>query len=374
MVDRVNVLVVVTTMETGGIELYLINVLRSIDRDRFKVTIACTGSESNWYADTLRELEIPVVYCPNPYSQVFFIRRIGAVMRELGTQTVCDFRGDFAAPTLWAARRCGVRNRMAMYRSVSRLFRPTLSRRTYAALLHKGTDRWATRIVGNSQAVLDAFYPHWRTGDKFAVVYNGVDLELFAPGRDGIGARREFGIDEHAFVVGHVGRFNVAKNHAALIRAYDHIKRAVPEAHLLLVGDGPERPTIENLVSELHLEDSVSLAGRRTDIPDMLAAMDVFVFPSSFEGHPNALLEAMACGLPVVASNIPPVRETIPSETMGTLFDPQDDAGMAGRVIEWHCKPQQRVELGGRLRRHVEAAFSISDSARRLCSYWAENR
>ena len=295
MPERINVLTVVTTMETGGIELYLLNVLRVIDRTRFNVTIVCAGRDSNWYKDELDELGVQTVFCPNPYTQLGYIRRIGRVMRNLGTHVVCDFRSDFAAPTLWAARRHGIKSRIAVYQSASALFPLTFMRRIYAAGLHWATRRWATRIVGASKSVLDAFYPDRETGEKFAVAYNGVDMTRFAPTTPSPDVRREFAIPDDAIVVGQVGRLHVSKNHPVLLRSFAQLRHQVKDAHLLLVGEGELRPDVEALITDLHLTDHVTLAGRRADIPRMLSAIDIYFFPSLFEGHPNALVPPAPC-------------------------------------------------------------------------------
>ncbi len=357
-------------METGGLEVYLVSLLRAIDRNRFRVTIACTGRDSNWYRQELEALGVQTLYCPNPYTQWGYLRRIGRVLRDLDTHVVCDFRNDFAAPTLWAARRLGIRSRIALYQSANIAFRPTLLRRAYAHIMHRGTQRWATRIVGVSRSVLDAFYADRGECDKFIVVYNGVDLSSFMPGRDGGETRHELGIRDDAMVIGHVGRFHPAKNHETLLDAFAQVRRKLRRAHLLLIGDGALRGPIEAQIERLNLEDAVTLAGRRTNVASMLSAMDVCFFPSRREGHPVALVEAMACGLPIVASNIAPVVETMPQDRAEDLFEPDDANGMADRLVQYGLSAERRTRVGRVLRKHVAEKFSIERAAAALCQCW----
>lgn len=370
---RINVMTLVTAMETGGLEVYLVRILQTIDRNKFNVTIVCTGRDSNWYKEELDALEVRTLFCPNPYSQVGFVRRIATLMHELNTDVVCDFRGDFAAPTLWAARRQGIKSRIAMYRSADPLFQPSLLRNGYARLMHRGTRRWATRIIGNSKSVLDAFYPDWAALEKYAVSYNGVDLNDFRPGRDAADVRRSLGIPEDAFVVGHVGRFHEAKNHRVILATFARVRSTLSGAHLLLVGDGHLRGAIEAQIAELHLDPSVTLAGRRKDVESIFPAMDLFLFPSLFEGHPNALIEAMACGIPLVASNIGPVVESVPVGCADDLFATDDEIAMAQRIIHYAHNSAERQETGSELRQHVECKFGLKAAAERLCSFWTED-
>lgn len=373
MPEPINILIVVTAMETGGLEVYLVTLLRAMDRKRFRVTIVCTGRDSNWYRQELEALGVQTLYCPNPYTQLGYPRRIGRLLRDLNTHVVCDFRNDFAAPTMWAAMRLGIRSRIALYQSANVAFRPTLLRRAYANVMHRCTLRWTTRIVGVSRSVLDAFYPDRGDCDKFIVVYNGVDLSTFTPGCDGGDIRYELGIRDDAMVVGHVGRFHPAKNHQALLDAFAQVRRKLKRAHLLLVGDGALRGSIEAQLERLNLKDAVTLAGRRTNVASMLAAMDVCFFPSRREGHPVALVEAMACGLPVVASNIAPVVETMPQNCAKDLFEPDDANGMADRLIQYGLSAERRTEVGRMLRKHVVEKFSIERAAAALCRCWEQD-
>lgn len=119
--------------------------------------------------------------------------------------------------------------------------------------------------------------------------------------------RRELGIPDGALTIGHVGRFDYQKNHPFLLRSFAAVRQREPEAVLLLVGDGGDRPAAETLARELHISDSVRFLGIRTDIPDLLQAMDVFALPSHFEGLSVASVEAQAAGLPcLISDGVPP--------------------------------------------------------------------
>ena len=140
--------------------------------------------------------------------------------------------------------------------------------------------------------------------DDTVVIRNGVDLRRFQQvehSKDAI--RRNIGILEEAYVVGHVGRFTEAKNHAFLLRVFEKIVQRKPKAHLLLVGSGELRAEVEEKIAAMHLEQRVTILSHRTDIPELLRAMDVMVFPSFYEGLSVTLVEAQASGLKCVVSD-----------------------------------------------------------------------
>ena len=136
------------------------------------------------------------------------------------------------------------------------------------------------------------------------LIHNGVDLSVYrysADNRKKI--RSEFSLDENRLVVGHVGRFTYQKNHRFLLQIFAELLKKVPDAMLILVGKGEKREEVEIQISELGIEKSVIFTGVRSDVPALLSAMDVFVFPSFYEGMPNTVIEAQATGLPCVIAD-----------------------------------------------------------------------
>jgi glycosyltransferase involved in cell wall biosynthesis len=219
--------------------------------------------------------------------------------------------------------------------------------------------------------VLDAFYPGWKDNGKFAVVRNGVDLNKFSPDVSGQSIRQELVVSSDCIMIGHVGSFRSAKNHKVLLQSFAKLKAQLDNVHLLLVGDGSMRDNIENLIKQLGIAEHVTLAGVRKDVPKMLAAMDIFFYPSIYEGMPNALIEAMACGLPILASNIPEIVEIIPTELSEQLIDPNDVTGFVEALRKLVTDKTSRKKMGFVGRTHVERHFELSVSAEKLCSYWA---
>ncbi len=194
------------------------------------------------------------------------------------------------------------------------------------------------------------------------VIPNGVDAGAFArdmlPERSA--ARRRLGLPEGARVVGAVGRLVPEKDPLALLEAFAILAAQDPELHLLWVGDGPLRGEIRQRGESLGLAGRVALAGFLPDVREGLAAMDAFAMPSRSEGQGLALLEALAAGLPAVATDIPAFRETAGDPGRAArLVSPGDAAGMAGALRSILADAQQARQLGEAGRALVRERFPI---------------
>ena len=147
--------------------------------------------------------------------------------------------------------------------------------------------------------------------EQVQVLNNGVDFHRFEGLPSGAEVRMWEGIPPTAFVIGHVGRFSEEKNHLFLLEIFAEVKRQQPRAFLLLVGDGDLKQKVEERAAELGLTDSMKILSNRTDVPELMRAMDRFVFPSMYEGLGIALIEAQLTALPCVISTTVPARAII---------------------------------------------------------------
>jgi glycosyltransferase involved in cell wall biosynthesis len=191
------------------------------------------------------------------------------------------------------------------------------------------------------------------------VVPNGVDVERFYPGTDD-GRLQQIGIAGGP-VVGHVARLAPVKNQALLIRSFADVLRHVPGAQLVIVGDGPEREALREQIEQLGLVGAVHLAGEQRDIPSLLRAFDVFALPSKAEGTSMSVLEAMASGVPVVASAVGGTPALLDDGRCGLLVPPNDVSALTAALL---------TVLADRDRRHQLAAAART----RAVTVYAEDR
>ncbi len=193
------------------------------------------------------------------------------------------------------------------------------------------TTLWrADRVVANSQATLDSFYPHERLlvpERNRRVIYNGVDIDAIDEARSG---SNPWESDRPRVTT--VGRMIPTKNQRTLVAAFDSVRRSVPDAELVIVGDGPERERLERLVRAYRLGDHVTFTGTvsRRDVYRILDASDLFALTSHSEGFCVALVEAMACGLAPVVSDIPVLHE-VAGDT-AVFADPTDSGAFADAI------------------------------------------
>lgn len=199
--------------------------------------------------------------------------------------------------------------------------------------------------------------------DKIAVIPNGVDTRRYRQSaeRETIRARLGLSANDHAVAV--VATFKEQKGHRYLIEAARTLASDFPDTRYLLIGDGELRPDIERQIAAAGLEASFRLLGMRPDVPELLTAADLFVLPSLWEGLPMALIEAMAAGLPVVATSVSGTRGVmLPGET-GLLVPPGDAAALAQAVALLLAEPERAAQMGAAGRRRVEQHFSARKQA-----------
>jgi glycosyltransferase involved in cell wall biosynthesis len=247
---------------------------------------------------------------------------------------VMTLTGLFGAYSLRLAKSAGVPMRIAWHRRSSPAYAPTWSRRAYARWARWQLERSSTCVLSNSEAALDRFHGRqWRDQPNFRVIHNGVDPKRFYP-RPAIRGevRRALGLPKSATVVGHVGRFDPAKDHETLFRSLQSARKSGVNAWLVCAGTGTDSDEFRRRVEVYRLADVSRCLGARSDIEHLHQAMDVFLFPSLTEGQPNALIEAMLGGVPILASDIPPIREAVPEFFYKNLFLPGDATSIAERL------------------------------------------
>lgn len=300
------VLNIISKMNADGAETFLIRLMRSINKDRFMFDFLVFSQEKGFYDDEILSLGGKIYYAEmkskNPLKSFYDIYRVIRKNEYRAVLRVSEH--SLAAVDLLAAAIAGAPLRMirssnsgtdggSSSKMIHLLFRPLLNL--------VATQRLAP---SNSAAV-------WMFGKKntekgaVKLINNGLDIDRFVfdiEKRQRL--RAEMGLSDN-FIVGHVGRIAAQKNHEFLLDVFHSIKKKYDAAVLLIVGRvaQPEiEISLQNRIESLGLTDSVVFAGVRSDVPELLMAMDVFVFPSLYEGMPNAVIEAQATGLHCIIS------------------------------------------------------------------------
>lgn len=330
--EKVNVFFI-EALETGGIENYLLRFLE-YSKGLFKPVVVCKSGKLGPLVQAYEAIE-NVDIVPMKFRLYNFLDwiKIFQLLRSYHTNAVCDFSGNFAGPILLMSKLAGVSVRISFYRGSSNRFKETLLRLLVNDILKVMVRLSATKVLSNSKAAFDFFFPgSWKNNCKYKVIYNGVILKDI--NRTEQTLRQELGLGQEVFVVGNVGRYNVAKNHSTIIRVAEIVCRVAPNIIFLICGRGTKDFVSENVIGGSFLSNRIIALENRRDVERVYASMDLFLFPSVTEGQPNALIEAMISGVPVVASNIPSIVETVPAEMRENLFDPFDANGYANKILD----------------------------------------
>ena len=166
--------------------------------------------------------------------------------------------------------------------------------------------------------------------DRITSIPTGIDLQRFVPGQPAL-ARQQLGLPPDRFMIGIVATLRSWKGHAHLLAAMAALQR--PDLHLLIVGDGPQRANLTQQIQDLHLTDQVTLPGNQDNVVPWLQACDLFALPSyANEGVPQSLMQAMACGVPVLSTPVGSIAEIIQHQTTGLLVPPRDPVALAEAV------------------------------------------
>ena len=346
------VLLLIPTLDRSGAEQQLTLLATHLPRDQFDVRVA-TLTRGGPFENVLKQAGIPVI----PLRKRF---KFDPVALWRLRRLLNDWQPDILHTWLFAANAYG---RLAVGRH----------RRCKVIVSERCVDSWKSGwqlrldrrlisrtdlLVGNSQSVADFYRQQGFPNDRLRVVPNGIDL----PGeallsRDEILAA--WNIPPQARLVGYVGRLAKQKRVRDLIWAFELLRSLHNEVHLLIVGDGPEKFALQQFAREIQADQQIHFVGHRDDARQLFPLLDVFWLASDFEGLSNSVMEAMAAGIPVVASDIPPNRELVVPGESGFLVPIGDRAAFAQFTARLLADPELARQLGTAGRERIRTEFSI---------------
>jgi sugar transferase (PEP-CTERM/EpsH1 system associated) len=371
------ILHVVHSLEVGGLENGLVNLINRLDPERFEHSVCCL-TKSGKLAERIASAGVKIVELNLPAGQFRFpLFRLAGLFREISPHVIHS-RG-------WA--------------TVDATFAARFARR--AAIIHaehgrdlvdKDGDNWKRnqirRLVGlnvSRYVVVCDFFRSWLSrscrvpAQKIVYIPNGVDTKKFHPKNrcvaegDGISDtvwRRSLNISTDAVILGSIGRLDPVKDFPTLLSGFTEIRRQYPQLVLVIVGDGPLRTDLVRTCNQYGLEHSVRWLGERRDIPALLRRFDLFVQTSAFEGMSNTILEAMATGLPIVATDTGGNSELVKNGQNGALIPVADVSALSEAVSAYLHNPTLRIEHGVASRSTAQRNFDLSLMAARYAELY----
>lgn len=309
MSEPIRVLHILQRMEAGGTQALLMNIYRKIDRTKVQFDFLVEYPEKQFYDDEITEMGGKIYYSTvrEDFNVFKFMRQLKTILNEHPEYRIVHSHaftiGYFCLKT---AKKCGVPVRIAHSHSNETMhdikWIPKL-------IMQKLYTIHATDLFACSEEAGKYLFKN----RPFSVLKNAINSSKFvSDGRIREEVRNELGVNDN-FVVGHVGRFHTSKNHSFLIDVFAQIKKKKTNAKLILIGSGDLEQNIRNKAERLSLTDSIVFLGNRADMERIYQAMDVFVFPSIFEGLGIVAIEAQAAGIPVICSEgLPPESNVTP--------------------------------------------------------------
>lgn len=299
------VLCIVSNMDKGGAETFLMKILRTIDRNKYMLDFCVSGEKRGAYDDEIESLGGKVIRITRKSEnlklfkkELFDVVKNGKYKYVLRiTSNAMGFMDLKIAKRAGAAVCCARSSNSSDGNSFVDLLFHFLGKVLYGRYID-------VKIAPSDLAAIYTFGKRNYRNNKVFILKNGLDLSVFKFSVDDrVNIRREFEISENTKLIGHIGRLTAQKNHKFLLSVFSQVLKKEPDCKLMLVGVGELKDEILNTAKQLKIEDKVIFAGLRSDIPALLSAFDVFCFPSFYEGMPNTVIEAQAVGLPTVIAN-----------------------------------------------------------------------
>ena len=352
---------VIHHLHIGGLENGLINLINRIPRDRYRHAIVCMDDYSDFRERLQRDdVELFALH-KKPGRDPATKWRLYRLLRQLKPD-ILHSRNLSGLDALLPAMLAGVKHRVhgehgrdiddldgsnRKLQWLRRLHRPLVE---HYIPLSRDLERYLVEKIGVST-------------ERITQIYNGVDTERFRPARDGKTALPEGFRGDDTVVIGTVGRFQPVKDQMNLAKAFIRMLNNTPSlaarVRLVMIGDGPLHTTVLETLKQAGYEALVWAPGPRNDVNALLPAMDLFVLPSLAEGISNTVLEAMACGLPVVATAVGGNPELVANGVTGYLVPPANTESLADALEQYLVDPQRLATEGIASRKRAEELFSI---------------
>lgn len=359
----IRVLQVVTHMNRGGLETMLMNYYRSIDREKVQFDFLTHRPYDGDYGEEIKKMGGKIYHLPilNPFS-FSYKRTLRQFFESHPEYRIIHVHQDcLSGVILKVAKDCGIEVRIAHSHSSHQ---DLDIKYLIKVVCRRSISKYATKLIacGNEAG-------KWMfCGADFQVLNNAIDTNKYVVSsekREKV--RNTLGIQEDELIIGHVGRWNYPKNHLFLLDIFSCLKESIPNLKLLLVGNdqGDYAEKVKKKIKELELEDSIIVTGVRTDVADLLQAMDVFVFPSNYEGLPVTMIEAQASGLPCLISDKVPIECKV-TENVQQIPLSVGAKTWSERIIKV-AKETIRCDVSKKIR---ESGFDIEENAKWLQNYY----
>ncbi len=357
---KTRVLHIIDSLDLGGAQVVVENLIRHGDRERFEFEVATLQGRGVFW-ERIARLGVPVhSLSPRKWLPLYVPRLLWLLARRHFDVVHCHlvWSNIIAKPL---AALCGVRTRISHdhCNDKSEMSAPV-------RLLDRWMNRLSTKVIAVSESTRAGLLADGRLAEgRVVTIYNGIDTGAHrARPERRAEARERFGIPADAFAVGGIGRLTFQKNFPLFVEVAAEVCRTDARAHFIIAGTGPDEAELRAQIGRLGLADRVRLAGFVGDMAALYPALDCLLLTSRYEGLPITMLEAMACGVPIVAGNLDGMREILRDGETAMLVSPGEAGPYVERVRHLISESDAGVRLAKAARSLAEAKLSAGSAAR----------
>ncbi len=344
----------------GGSERQFVQTLRHLDRTKYDIKVGCLKKRGPFLAE-VESLGLPVIEFPiTSLRQIRTVREFKRLIQFLRAERIEllhsfeYYSNAFAVPAARLAGVAAVASRRSLRDTVPL---PWVSRLTCA---------FAHGIVANSRTAATVFGLREWALERVTFIPNSVDAADYETSVPTAELRGLLGLPKDCLLVGMLSALREEKDHATFLRAAAAVRSEVPETEFVVIGDGPLHANLENLARELGMAGAVHFVGDQANVADWLHALDIVVLTSRTESLPNCILEAMAAGRPVVATQVGGVPEVVEHGTTGFLAAAGDTSAIAASIVKLLRDPNAAAAMGAAGRQRIEREFTPEKTVARL--------
>jgi glycosyltransferase involved in cell wall biosynthesis len=367
MIPKINLLYVIASMSNGGAETLAIRLAEQLDKNLFNATV-CSLSDEGPLREIMQEKRVPFITMAKKEGvDLALVRRL---RKELTIRQINIVHTHNIAPLLYSRPAIFLNKKIkhvhTEHINMEKELSYSMKDRLYNAILYPGLNGF----ISIARHLTDHFCSMYDLSRvKVATIHNSVPI---APSLEATkkSLRQEFGVGEKVPIIGNISALRPQKDHVTLLRAMKIITKHYPDACLAIAGDGELKQELAIICRELDLDKNVRFLGYRADVNELLAQFDIFVLSSLYEGLPLCILEAMAAGKPVVATDADGTNEVVLHKVTGLLTPLRDPGKMAEAILALLADPVMSVLLGTAGRRRIETEYNMSTMIHRYEDFY----
>jgi glycosyltransferase involved in cell wall biosynthesis len=354
---RIQVLLFITELSIGGAQIALLRLLKHLNRNQFEPWVICLYNGDGALARQIKDLNISIfdLGMTKKYRWDAFLK-LWLLLKKIHPQILHTWMFHANIPGRIVGRLANIPIVISSERTMGQ-------EGSFRRITNRLTAYLADAIICVSRTVLE--FSKVRIGlpaSKLIQINNGIDFDAIDFSLDQVQARTQYGLPSTGFLIGAIGRPRPVKGYDVLLNAFANLVTLEPDLLLLFVGDGPDRKKLEFKAQQLNLPPRVRFMGDQSEIHKLLPALNILVSSSFHEGMSNVILEAMAAGLPVVATAVGGTPEVVVDGETGLLVPPGDPEALSQAILKLIQNPKMRKKMGLAGRERVKKHFTIQET------------